>query len=583
MLCWCAFPIGTVGCSSTSASESGSALVAAAQHELDTVDQSGWVHYENDGAKYWSWSPFSFDGREPWCACFVSWCADQAGLYEMGLTPHNASVSGWEEFYNDNPPEGTSIHSASSGYTPVAGDICLTSGTHIGIVKSYDADTDTMKTIEGNTGELDGKDGGELRENTKSKSSWTHYIHIDQNGSFSGGMSGCSASSAGTLSGDTMNVPTSIESNLHTYMGWQMIIAKSSNQWKLMRESGALESEEIANGRSQIKSSFFDEEGFGKIDGRYVIACTTTFGDPGDYIDFYLENGEVINAIVGDTKNPADAGCTKWGHQNGRVVIEFVVDYGKWYNPLHTNPGNPSCHPEWNSKVTKAVNGGSYFDGAQASGSSAGSGLVSCSASGPSVNDASSAKAKLDLADLTSKYSKDFSHGEKSIADTKYIVLHDTEMTASPEKTAKSWKNQGKGIAAHFIVGTDGSIVQCVALDKIAHHAGYGDTGNNGKYGTADESRDDKKGTEPIGKKYADYGMNSYSIGIEMVHKGGKGKYTTKQLEALDDLIAYIDAYMGKDLEIIDHKAWRSTNSDTSSEFSDYLANYKTKRTHDGK
>ena len=38
----------------------------------------------------------------------------------------------------------------------------------------------------------------------------------------------------------------------------------------------------------------FDSEGFGKIDGRYVIACTTTFGNVGDYIDFVQEDGSVL-------------------------------------------------------------------------------------------------------------------------------------------------------------------------------------------------------------------------------------------------------------------------------------------------
>ena len=34
------------------------------------------------GQKFWSW--YGFDSREEWCACFVSWCADQAGLIQKG-------------------------------------------------------------------------------------------------------------------------------------------------------------------------------------------------------------------------------------------------------------------------------------------------------------------------------------------------------------------------------------------------------------------------------------------------------------------------------------------------------------------
>lgn len=52
------------------------------------------------------------------------------------------------------------------------------------------------------------------------------------------------------------------------------------------------------------------------------------------------------------------------------------------------------------------------------------------------------------------------------------------------------------------------------------------------------------------------------------------------QLEALDSLIGYIDTYYGFESQIIDHKAWRSGNSDTSKEFSRYLANYQDHRTY---
>ena len=58
--------------------------------------------------------------------------------------------------------------------------------------------------------------------------------------------------------------------------------------------------------------------------------------------------------------------------------------------------------------------------------------------------------------------------------------------------------------------------------------------------------------------------------------------YPEAQLEAVDDLIAYIDAYYGGNGgTIIDHKMWRAGNSDTNPEFADYLANYQDHRTHD--
>ncbi len=179
---------------------------------------------------------------------------------------------------------------------------------------------------------------------------------------------------------------------------------------------------------------------------------------------------------------------------------------------------------------------------------------------------------------------EEFSHGPKTAEFQKYIVLHDTEGGGVPANVIDGWVSDGNYIASHFIIGKDGQITQCVPMDDIAHHAGFGDAGHNDYYGTTDESRDDKRGTTPIGDWAPDYGMNSYSIGIEMIHQGSTGEdYPEAQLEALDELVAYIDAYYGFESEIIDHKAWRSGNSDTSSEFAGYLENYQATRTHDGR
>lgn len=187
----------------------------------------------------------------------------------------------------------------------------------------------------------------------------------------------------------------------------------------------------------------------------------------------------------------------------------------------------------------------------------------------------------LEKLNLTKDLRGSLDHGEKGAEFQKYIVLHDTEGEGSASGVVDWWDSNGQGVAAHFVINKDGSIVQCVDLDRITHHAGFGDTGHNEQYGTTDESRDDKVGTQPIGSWASDYGMNSYSVGIEMVHVGGSGDYPAAQLEALDNLIAYIDAYYGFESQIIDHKAWRSGNSDTSKEFASYLANYQDHRTHD--
>ena len=203
------------------------------------------------------------------------------------------------------------------------------------------------------------------------------------------------------------------------------------------------------------------------------------------------------------------------------------------------------------------------------------------SSSAQSSKAAANADELRDALGIVEDYRPSFSHGTKTAEYQKYIVLHDTEGESDPGSVISWWDSNGNLVAAHFIVDKDGTIWQCVPMDEIAHHAGFGDAGHNAYYGVEDESRDDKLGTQPIGDWAPDYGMNSYSIGIEMVHVGGSGYYPEEQLEAIDKLIAYIDAYYGFESEIIDHKAWRSGNSDTSPEFSEYLWNYQDHRTHD--
>lgn len=43
------------------------------------------------GQPYWSW--YGFNNRVEWCACFVSWCANECGYIESGIIPKFASVN----------------------------------------------------------------------------------------------------------------------------------------------------------------------------------------------------------------------------------------------------------------------------------------------------------------------------------------------------------------------------------------------------------------------------------------------------------------------------------------------------------
>lgn len=146
-------------------------------------------------------------------------------------------------------------------------------------------------------------------------------------------------------SGKQIRIPAGL-GDTYTYMGWSIIHNWPTRQYYLRERSG----------------EHYDRHGFAVVDGRYVIACTTTFGKVGDHIDFVLDNGRVIHAIMGDEKNQSDDGCTRWGHDNGHSVVEFVVNKKMWYGHLG-NDDITRFHPEWKSRVKMGVNlGKNYFD-----------------------------------------------------------------------------------------------------------------------------------------------------------------------------------------------------------------------------
>ena len=99
------------------------------------------------GQKFWSW--YGFDSRVEWCACFVSWCADQSGLIESGNVPKFSLCSeGVTWFQGKNKWQ-------SGGTIPSAGMIIFFDwdhdGTsdHVGIVEKCEGGR--VYTIEGNS------------------------------------------------------------------------------------------------------------------------------------------------------------------------------------------------------------------------------------------------------------------------------------------------------------------------------------------------------------------------------------------------------------------------------------------------
>ena len=108
------------------------------------------------GEPYWSW--YGFGSRVEWCACFVSWCANECGYIDTGVIPKFAGcVNGVQWFrergqWADNamePSPGMIIffdwdNRGSSGPQDGQSD-------HVGIVQKVE--NGVVYTIEGNSGD----------------------------------------------------------------------------------------------------------------------------------------------------------------------------------------------------------------------------------------------------------------------------------------------------------------------------------------------------------------------------------------------------------------------------------------------
>lgn len=111
---------------------------------------------EVGGQPYWSW--YGFGSRVEWCACFVSWCANECGYIETGVIPKFAGCVNGVQWFKDRgqwidgsaePVPGMIIffdwdNKGSSGPQDGLSD-------HVGIVQKVE--NGKVYTVEGNSGD----------------------------------------------------------------------------------------------------------------------------------------------------------------------------------------------------------------------------------------------------------------------------------------------------------------------------------------------------------------------------------------------------------------------------------------------
>lgn len=108
------------------------------------------------GQPYWSW--YGFNSRVEWCACFVSWCANECGYIDSGVIPKFAGCVNGVQWFEDRGQW------QDGSFEPSAGQIIFfdwdnkgSSGPqdgqsdHVGIVEK--CENGIVYTIEGNSGD----------------------------------------------------------------------------------------------------------------------------------------------------------------------------------------------------------------------------------------------------------------------------------------------------------------------------------------------------------------------------------------------------------------------------------------------
>lgn len=113
--------------------------------------QVGYREGSNNETKFGAWYPMNYN---PWCAMFVSWCAEQAGIPTTVIPKHASCDIGMSWFKRNSQWQDSAYFGGS--YIPKAGDIIYFGvphdSNHVGIVR-YSAGG-YVYTVEGNASDM---------------------------------------------------------------------------------------------------------------------------------------------------------------------------------------------------------------------------------------------------------------------------------------------------------------------------------------------------------------------------------------------------------------------------------------------
>lgn len=306
-------------------------LLQIAQAEVGTKESGiNSVKY-ND----WYYGSHVSGSAYPWCAVFVSWCANQAGMLNTFI-PKTASCSNGMSWYSNK-----GWYKKRGSYTPQAGDIIyFGGGSHTGIVKSCDGSK--VYTIEGNS-------SNSVKENSYSIDS----SYISGYGAYEGaGVAGNLSGSDGTGSSTLTSLLPAVEYTTYTAKQGDTIesIAKKYNTTVAMIiYLNELTASDIANlaGKTLTVPSNSNSENVGSIAASQVITKKSTRGvtltHPYAKVSIFTETGLLTitqSLMVKDTTLDLDILAIATNRDMSQDCPTFSVTLSfrrEWYEKIASN------------------------------------------------------------------------------------------------------------------------------------------------------------------------------------------------------------------------------------------------------
>lgn len=144
-----------------------------------------------------------------------------------------------------------------------------------------------------------------------------------------------------TINFVTFNVPEKYnKKDFKSYEDYRAIKSKTSPHYKLQRYYA-----DTAPNGIRI------------VDGRYCVALGSYFTDViGQYVDVVLQNGTVIECILGDQKADKHTDSKHIAHLTDGSIVEFIIDKNVMTKEIVGLHGNVSfLYEEWNSPVVQII------------------------------------------------------------------------------------------------------------------------------------------------------------------------------------------------------------------------------------